>query len=524
MLNRRRWSSRWIASAVCLLLLSGGALAQSAADEDGVTLTLKDALRIALENNLELEAARVDPVIAAEQVLVNEAAFDGTLQVRADYDDSPQDLSIVNNVVNGAATPGFNNSKSVIGAVSWSDPLNFGGAYSVSFNPRASTREGQQATEFSFQQSTFEDSEAPLLLSYEMPLLRGFGRMVNTENLVLSRTDADKSLETFRGEAIRVIELAEGAYWDVVAARAALRTAQLALNRAEDLLALNRKKVDVGTLAPIEITQAEAGVASREGDVIGAEVGLRNGEDVLRRLLNFSIDDPIWSRAILTNDRPDFKPREIDLQEAIEVALQNRPEVINARRDLSKGELSAKVAKKNAWHELNLRANVEPKTGTSEQDIINTVLSGTQTIDTTTDSDGIRWSVGLTYSVPVRNRAARANKRISELQLRKAEIGLLNTEQSVRVDVRTAVRNLESGYELVEAQRKNVQLQNEKLDAEQKKFDNGMSTSFEVLTFQNDLAEAELGLIRAGLDYAKSLTAVERAKGTLLEARNLTIE
>ena len=98
-----------------------------------------------------------------------------------------------------------------------------------------------------------------------------------------------------------------------------------------------------------------------------------------------------------------------------------------------------------------------------------------------------------------------------------------NQEQDIRVDVRISARSVESGIKRVEAARKNVELQQKKLEAEQKKFDNGMSTSFEVLTFQNDLADAELGRIRAALDYVKSLTALERSKGTLLEARNLSL-
>jgi outer membrane protein TolC len=100
----------------------------------------------------------------------------------------------------------------------------------------------------------------------------------------------------------------------------------------------------------------------------------------------------------------------------------------------------------------------------------------------------------------------------------------LNTEQTVRVEVRQAARNVESGVKRVAAARKNVELQQEKLEAEQKKFENGMSTSFEVLTFQNDLADAELALIRAGLDYVTAQTELERAKGTLLESRGLSLD
>jgi outer membrane protein TolC len=129
----------------------------------------------------------------------------------------------------------------------------------------------------------------------------------------------------------------------------------------------------------------------------------------------------------------------------------------------------------------------------------------------------------VTYTLPIGNKAAKARHRIAELNREKGSVDVQNQEQTVRVEVRSAVREVESGVKRVAAARKNVELQEKKLEAEQKKFENGMSTSFEVLTFQNDLADAELSMIQAGLDYARSLIAFERSKGVLLESRGLTL-
>ncbi|MBW2459760.1 MAG: TolC family protein, partial [Deltaproteobacteria bacterium] len=518
MLNRRRWSSLSIASAMCLLVLSGAALAQSAVDGDAMNLTLSDALQIALENNLGLEAARVAPEIAAEQIVFQEGAFDGTFSVGAQYIDDTNDQTITDKF-SSATSPGSDDSETLQGTASWTDPLNFGASYSVEYRPRNFSSTSRTVIDAGFFQDSVRDSKAgAVVLRYDMPLLRGFGKQVNTEGLVLARTDAEMSLDTMRGEAITVIEQAEGAYWDVVASRAELRVANLALERAEDLLELNRKKVEVGTLAPIEITQARAEVASKTEGVIVAEVNLLNAEDELRKLLSFAADDPAWSRAIMATDRPSFTKQEIDLDGAIEVAMATRPDILNARRNLSQKELSAIVARKNARQQLDLNAQLSPSTFDNDQ-AFQFPTAPTQNSATNVEGDGMNWQIGLTYTMKVRNRQRRANERIAALNLSKAGVDLLNAEQSVRVEVRTAIRNIESGYKRVEAARINVDLQTEKLDAEQKKFDNGMSTSFEVLTFQNDLADAELRLISAGLDYAKGLTAIERAKGTLLDAR-----
>jgi len=134
------------------------------------------------------------------------------------------------------------------------------------------------------------------------------------------------------------------------------------------------------------------------------------------------------------------------------------------------------------------------------------------------------WSVGAEFSIPIRNRAAKANAAVAALERQRAELQIQNLEQSVRVEVRTAARGVTSGEERIAAARKNVELQERKLDAERKKFENGMSTSFEVLTFQTDLANAQLRLIQAVIEYSKARVELERVTGTLLEARGMRLE
>jgi outer membrane protein TolC len=126
--------------------------------------------------------------------------------------------------------------------------------------------------------------------------------------------------------------------------------------------------------------------------------------------------------------------------------------------------------------------------------------------------------------LPIGNRQAKANYAIATLNREKSEVSLQNTEQTIRVDVRTAVRNVASGAKRVAAARSNTVLQKKTLDAEQKKFENGMSTSFEILRIQTDLSNAQLSEIQAILDYNKALADLERAKGTLLEARGLRLD
>jgi outer membrane protein TolC len=189
--------------------------------------------------------------------------------------------------------------------------------------------------------------------------------------------------------------------------------------------------------------------------------------------------------------------------------------------------LSERASRRNIRNQLDLNAEVSPTRGDSDfrlVEISDTPGEPPQLLtDNATDSSGEGWRVSLVYSVPLKNRQARANYAISRLTREQREIELQNTELAIRVEVRTAARNVESGVKRVEAARANSVLQRKTLEAEQKKFENGLSTSFEVLQIQTDLANAQLAEIRAILDYTKSLAALEAAKGTLLEARGMTL-
>jgi outer membrane protein TolC len=306
------------------------------------------------------------------------------------------------------------------------------------------------------------------------------------------------------------------------------------LIRAEDLLELNRKKVEVGTLAPIEITQAEAGVASQEEGVIVAEMTLRDAEDELRRLMAIPESDPMWDMAINCLDRPDFEVRAVDLDDAIATAMRSRPEMFAGEQTLQNRELNERVARRQVRHQLDFNANYQPQGASLDVpayflDPFSDTIVPPENADLGPSATRIfngefyTWSAGLTYRVPIGNRAARADFARAKLSRQQAEVDLQNQEQTIRVEVRRAARAVDSGIKRVEAAQVNVGLQRKKLEAEQKKFDNGMSTSFEVLTFQNDLADAELSQVRATLAYIKALAALERSKGTLLEDRGLTM-
>lgn len=506
---------------VLLLVASSAVPAQDASE--GIRLSLAECLRKALENNLDLVSARNDPRIAEERIDVSQAAFDGVLGADATFTDSSSDSTITDlSPMMLGAVPGESDSDSTSGGVSWSQLLRYGANYSVRFNLRDENATSSDISLFTGQLSSQDRDTAAenITLSYEMPLLQRFGKETNEVNVLLAQSGVATSREDLRLQAMLKMKEVEDAYWDLLAARAALEVARESLKLARDLYELNKKKVEVGTLAPIDVTQAEAGVASREEDVIVAETAVQNAEDVLRGLLAFPRDDPSWTMPIIPTDRANFEPRDVDVDAALTTALEKRPEIINARRVVEDRELSERVAKNGARHSLDLTADVTHNTGDTDFSFSE---SGSLISFTNTDSDGDDWSVRLTYGYPIRNRKAKADYAVATLQRQKSEVELRGVEQDIRIDVRTAARNVVSGVKRVKAARANTVLQRKTLEAEQKKYENGMSTSFEVLRIQTDLSDARLSEIRAILDYMKGLAAMERAKGTLLEARGLAL-
>jgi outer membrane protein TolC len=501
-----------VASAALLCLVTSIA----AQDRESVELSLEDALRIALKNNLDLVSASYAPELAEQNVNNQLATFDAGFQAYYDRAESEQPATQLSTVT-GSKTDQVN--------LGIAQNLRMGADYTVGFSTTQSLRTGPNVTAPG---SYFSG----LFMQLNLPILNGFGNQVTTEQLVLARNDLEISKTDLEQQAETTMEIVEGAYWDVVAAREALRLAVLSLQRAEDLLELNRKKVEVGTLAPIEITQAEAGVASQEEGVIVAEATLEDAEDELRRLLAIPHGDPMWNQEIRNATRPVFQEIDIDVEQAIQIALSERASVRSAEQTVENRMLNERVARRQVRHNLDFTAQYSPQ-GVS-LDIAEISQGGNiilpeenadlgESIARIGNGDVYNWSARVTYSVPIGNRAAKAGYARARISREKSEADLDNAEQTVRVEVRRAARAVESGIKRVEAALKNVELQQKKLDAEQKKFANGMSTSFEVLTFQNDLADAELSEIRARLDYIKALSALERSKGTLLEARGLEL-
>jgi len=488
--------------------------AEAAPGEEVVVLSLQDCLKQALENNLDIAVRRYDPLRSEVGVTFSQAAFDPAL---VGGTTSRQDQSKRSQTILGAKFDFPQSDRTHTFTAGFLDPLTTGGFYRIDV---LASDDLSKATFFDFQNFRPVPADSRTYttswtVTFSQPLLRNLGPDVNRWQIVIARNTLGQSESRFRQQVIETLAAAEKAYWDLDFALLNLKTQQTSQQLARDFLEENRIKVRVGTLAPIEITQAEAGVADREEAVIEAGNLVRTSEDALRRIVNVPQDSPLWSRPIQPSDAPSLVEVTPELQEAVSAAMERRPDLEQSRLDLKSRETELAYRDNQRRWDLSFQGDY-----------------GVIGFDPATYDDSFKdlrqhnqdtWALALNLTIPIGNRQAVANYTNAEYAREQARYTLQNLEQGARVEVRTAVRTVETNLKRVKAAQVNTRLQREKLDAEQKKFNNGMSTSFQVLSFQNDLASAESRENQAVVDYNKSLVELERVKGTLIESKKMLL-
>ena len=335
-----------------------------------------------------------------------------------------------------------------------------------------------------------------------------------------SRWTARKSAQAadlaFQLSIINLVASTESLYWDVVYAQRNLDNKQQALALAQKQLNENQIRVQVGTLAPIEVTSSEASVAQAQQDIISAEAQLLNAKDALIRALYPSSERPA---SLEPADAPSVKALELDEAAAERQALASRIELKTARLDLESKQALETAANNRILPQLDAFATY---TGNAASQIPSEGLGAVNKDLTKGTYPG--YTVGLQFSMPIQNRAARGTQAQARANRRQSELNLRDQELGITLEVRQAFRTLEAPGKGVAAAEKTRIFREKDLEAEQKKFENGMSTNFLVLSKLNDLNTAKGNELQAQITYAKAVTALEKAMGHLLEARKLEVK
>ncbi len=491
-----------------------------ASDAGTVHLTLQDAIQTAIKNNLQVGIAQETKNLAKGQLLVAEGTYDWNLTASVSTQGTQGHSSGIQKTytTSGLVLVPYeaeNNSWNRQASIGTTKAFTWGGNFSLNYNPsyfnsfNAITPQGSATSSSYLTDTPYNGS---FNATYTQHLLNGFGK-ASRANLIVARNGSKAADYQFHQSVVQLVATIESDYWNVVYARENLSNIQEALKLAQKQLNENQIRVQVGTLAPIEVTQAEAQVALQEQNIITAEAALANAKDALIRALY-----PLEGRpaAIEATDEPTVQPIAIDEVSAEQMAVDTRPEMKSALLNLDSQKILADAARNRTLPSLDLSVGY-----------IGSASNADRLAPVNSDLTGLKYpgyNIGLTFAYPILNRAARGQRMQADANFRSSQLSLRDEELQVRLDVRQAYRNLEAFSRGVAAAEKTRQYQEQALDAEQKKFDNGMSTNFLVLQQQTALTNARTAEIQAKINYATGVTALEKAMGHLLEARNLKIQ
>ncbi|MEW6323830.1 MAG: TolC family protein [Nitrospirota bacterium] len=471
-----------------LLLLAGSLCAA----QEPLPLSLDDAIRRALENSLELQVARRSMQAAEPDVTVERAKFDPSLNV---------DL-------NGGRTNSASGTTNTMSAdLSLDQPVLTGADLTLAFNNRWTETDSPFVSLQTGGSGRFYETDVALRLT--QPLLRGGGMSVNRAPILIAANNAAISREALIQKTEEIVASVERAYWELVLAREIRAVREEALRAARLLLEAARAKVEQGQLAPIEALIAESEAASREEAVVVAERAVWDAQDRLRRFFTPSAETLTEESAIIPIDEPAVERVDIDLTALVEAALASRPELAQARLELANSRLNLKLAQNEQWPALDLSGSA----GLNDL--------GRRYGDAVRYNEFYEWEAGLLLTVPLGNRAASATALKRRFELERAALTLKDREQSVILEVKEAARGLLANSKRVEATRQARRLAEKKLEAEQARFELGLTTVQDVLTFERDLAEAKRAHIQALIDYRNSLVDLDRRAGRLLERRRI---
>jgi len=375
-----------------------------------------------------------------------------------------------------------------------------------------------------------------LTFDFSQPLLRNFGPTATRRDIIVAQNNRDISRSEFRGILMDTVTQVEAAYWNLVYSIENLRAKQESLKYARDLLYKNQKELEAGLIPPLEILNAKAEVAGREADIIKAEAEVSNNGDLLRTLINLPRTEGEAPPILVPTDSPSLEEKAMTLDEAVRIALDNRPELEAGRIRIRTSDVNLSVARNGLLPELSLNASYWSPgvSGTRilyqddnplTQIIIGRVPGGSSAA--LKDALNLRyrnWSVYLTLGIPLDTVLSRAAHTRAKLDAERAALRLKDLEQQALLDVQTALRSVETNSKAALAYRAARTLEEEKLRAEEKKLEAGLSTSYTVLQHQRDLAAARTNELRALADYSVSLARLDRALGRTLQARNIRVE
>ena len=476
-------------------------------------LSIDDAVKSALEQNLGIRIQRFDPQI--EDIGIAQARAFWAPSLTTGVQRQSQSIQ---------STSAFSGSGSsiVVGSVGSqagiSQTLPWGTNYSAIWN-------GAHLTTTSLSSTFNPELRSNLNFQVSQPLLRNFEIDQIRQQVANSKKARELSDIQLDGVITQTLRAVRNAYWDLSTSINNLKAQQESLKLSQQSLKDNQKRVEIGTLAPLDVIQAQAEVASNEERVIVAEAQIRAAQDNLRALILDPATPEFWTVTFEPSEEASFAARAIDVDAAVRNALEKRSDLRSAKNSLEQSDINIKYYRNQVKPDVS--ANVTYITSASggvqlsPVTDLGAIIAGTATRTVVADrgfstvlgdvfqSTYPNWTVGISIGYPLGASVAHANLARVRLQYEQAQTQLKNLQMQIATQVRTVGRNVQTNQQRVASARSSRELQEKKLEAEEKKLAAGMSSTFFVFQAQRDLALARTAEIQAISDYNKSLVDFE---------------
>ena len=495
-------------------LTEPASLIQPATNADALReLRLEDAVSLALEKNLDIQVAKLEPQSVDFLIAGFKNQFQPVFASQVGLRDTYQ---LPTRTINGGTR--VNQGTTTYNTSLTQEVPFYGGSYSLAWtNSRVAT-------------SDLLATRNPLYTSglvgtYVQPLLRGFRVDNLRQQLEINLINREISEESARATVTQTVANVRNAYWDLVFAQSAVDVAQRATELADKLVEDNQARVEVGPLAPLDIVQAQAEAATRRQNLAAAEAAAQTAEIALKRFLVSGTDDPLWRQTIRPVDLPLLAPPPADVEGAVRRGLGERTDIINARRGLDTSDINIRYFKDLSLPAVDLTASygaqglggpVLARTGTgigSEATGAIAVPGGyVDALSILRDRQYPNWNFAVNVSYPLFGSQADAQHARARLQRNQSLTRIRALEVQIAAEITNAALTVQSNLKRVEAATAARELAQKRLEAEQSKFDVGMTTNFFVVQAQRDLRDAQNTELRALADYRKSLVNFERAQ------------
>ena len=493
------------------------AAAQTAAQQQAEgpvrRLAIDEAVKLALEQNLGIRIQRIDPQIQDVSVAAARSFWAPNLQTS--FSRNSQTQQSTSSLAGGATNILNSNLNSAIGL---NQTLPWGGSYAATWN-------SSRFTTTNLFNSFSPQIGSNLNMQFSQPLLRNFEIDQIRQQVALSKKSRELSDIQLEGVITQTLRAVRNAYWDLSYAINNLKAQQQSLALSQQSLSDNRKRVEIGTMAPIDIVQAQAEVASNEQGVIVADAAIRSAQDNLRALILDPAAPDFWAVTFEPTDEPAFTARAIDVDAAVRNALDKRSDLRSAKNSIEQSDVNVRYYKNQIKPDVNANVTyITTAAGGTQLTPVDfaAIASGAAVSRSVVSERGFgsvlgdvfqsqypNWTVGVSIGYPLGSNVAHANLARVRLQYEQAQTQLKNLELQIATQVRSVARNVQTNQQRVASARASRELQEKKLEAEEKKMAAGMGQTFFVFQAQRDLSLARTAEIQAIADYNKSLVDFE---------------